>query len=524
MQPIATGNTAALKSGFAFVLLLLSLAGHGATALAQSPGTFSAAGHMITPRFLHTATLLLDGRALIAGGVSSYSTANAESSAELYDPVAGVFVATGSMSTPRDSHTATLLPNGKVLIAGGGPRINGAGYSLASAELFDPATGTFAATGSMTVERYYHTAALLNNGKVLIAGGSRRLVGGSPSEVTFLTSAELYDPAKGTFTPTGDMNAPFADTVTRLADGKVLITRGNPQGVGPYLSSADIYDPSIGTFTSAGYLNVNHSGPSATLLMNGKVLIAGGDIGDGDGASFIAELYDPATGTFTATGRLITGRQQNATMLLPDGTVLFAGGHGGVPAPGGGYDNLASAEIYDPLTGAFSAVGAMLTGRDIHGATLLNNGQVLITGGNQYYPFGAGGRDPGRPVVSMAELYTPAVLVPAPALSSVGGDGRGQGAIWHATTGEIASLSSPAVAGEVLSMYTASLADVSVIAPQVAIGGRLPEVLYYGFAPGYPGYFQVNFRVPDGVAPGHAVPVRLTYLGRSSNEVTIGVR
>jgi uncharacterized protein (TIGR03437 family) len=127
-------------------------------------------------------------------------------------------------------------------------------------------------------------------------------------------------------------------------------------------------------------------------------------------------------------------------------------------------------------------------------------------------------------VVSAAELYTPAVLVPAPALFCLGGDGRGQGAIWHDITGEIASPGSPAVAGEVLSLYTTSLAERGVIAPRVAIGGRLAEVLFYGAAPGYPGYYQVNFRVPDGVAPGPAVPVRLTYLGRSSNEVTIGSR
>jgi hypothetical protein len=270
-------------------------------------------------------------------------------------------------------------------------------------------------------------------------------------------------------------------------------------------------------------MNVNHSAPSATLLLNGKVLIAGGDIGDGDGASFIAELYDPATGKFSTTGNLVTGREQNVTTLLPDGTVLFAGGHGGVPVPGGGWDNLASAEIYDPGRGAFRAVGAMLTGRDLLAATLLNNGQVLITGGNQYYPAGAGGRDPQQPVVSVAELYTPAVRIPAPALFSLGGDGRGQGAIWHAMTGEIASPTSPAVAGEVLSMYTTSLAERGVIPPRVAIGGRRAEVLYYGAAPEYPGYYQVNFRVPDGVAPGPAVPVRLNYLGRPSNEVTIGL-
>jgi hypothetical protein len=151
---------------------------------------------MITPRFLHTATLLLDGRVLIAGGDSSYPPASAESSAELYDPVTEIFVATGSLTTPRDSHTATLLPNGKVLISGGEPRINGSGYSLASAELYDPATGTFSATGSMT--------ALLNNGKVLTAGGIRRAVDGSLPDVTLPTSAELYDPDTGTFTPAGD--------------------------------------------------------------------------------------------------------------------------------------------------------------------------------------------------------------------------------------------------------------------------------------------------------------------------------
>jgi hypothetical protein len=525
MQPTMTRHTAALKGSFAFLLFLFGVVGHGAMALAQSPGTFSATGPMIKPRFLHTATLLLDGRVLIAGGDSSYATTtNAESSAELYDPVTGTFVTTGSMSTPRNGHAATLLPNGKVLIAGGGPRINGGSYSLASAELYDPVTGTFSATGSMTVERLFHTATLLNNGKVLIAGGIRLVVGAALSDITFPTSAELYDPATGTFAPTGDRNKRFADTATLLANGKVLFTSGNPQAPGPYLSSAEIYDPSIGTFTSVGYMNANHTGPSATLLMNGKVLIAGGDVGDGDGASSITELYDPDTGLFTSSGSLTTGREQNATTLLPDGTVLFAGGHGGVPVPGGGYDNLASAEIYNPVSGAFSVAGAMLTGRDILGATLLNNGQVLISGGNQYYPFGAGGRDPQRPVVSVAELYTPAILVPAPTLFSVAGNGRGQGAIWHAMTGEIASVSSPAVAGEVLAMYTTSLGERGVIPPQVAIGGRLADVLYYGGAPGYPGYYQVNFRVPDGVTPGPVVPVRLIYLGRSTNEVTMGVR
>ena len=142
-----------------------------------------------------------------------------------------------------------------------------------------------------------------------------------------------------------------------------------------------------------------------------------------------------------------------------------------------------------------------------HTATLLNNGRVLITGSNI------------SPLSCSAELYNPRVLASAPVLFSLSGDGRGQGAIWHSTTGQVASGDNPAIAGEALSMYTANLGSGGVIPPRVA--GRLVEVLYFGGAPGYPGYNQVNFRLPNGVASG---PARLTYLGRPSNEVIIGVR
>jgi hypothetical protein len=492
-------------------LILLELGICAPATFAQDRGTFIATGSMTARRFFHTATLLADGRVLIAGGavidagVSPLSMKSL-SSAELYDPRTGAFTATGNMTTPRDGHSATLLPDGKVLIAGGGiansPSL--ADPTLASAELYDPDTGTFSATGDMTLERWSSAAILLNNGKVLIAGGSQQPDGGP-------TTAELYDPSTGVFTTTGKTVAsPWIDSATLLPNGKVLITRGNPDE-GPYRSSAELYDPSIGMFVSAGNLTVNHTAPTATLLPNGTVLIAGGDVGDGDGASVIAELYDPATGAFSRTGNMTAGREQHTATLLPDGAVLFAGGHNTTILA-------ASAEIYDPFEVAFLRTASMPTARELHTATLLDDGRVLIAGGDDeryWIP---------ETILLSAELYTPPALVPAPRLFSLSGNGKGQGAIWHSATGLIASSQNPAVAAEILSMYTTSLFEGGVIPPQVAVGDRLAEILFFGDAPGYPGYFQVNFRVPNGVAPGSAVSVRLTYIGRPSNGVTIGLQ
>jgi uncharacterized protein (TIGR03437 family) len=146
----------------------------------------------------------------------------------------------------------------------------------------------------------------------------------------------------------------------------------------------------------------------------------------------------------------------------------------------------------------------------------------LIAGGDG--PTRYGQLFPANLALSSAELYHPALPVSAPLLFSLSGDGRGQGAIWHAATGQLASANNPVSAGEVMSMYTANLGDGGVIPPQVAVGGRLAEILYFGGAPGYPAYNQVNFLVPSGVAPGPAVLIQLSYLGRPSNEVTIGVR
>ena len=481
-------------------LFLLGLGVFASTILAQSPGTFTANGNMTTARVGHTATVLLDGKVLIAGG-SGQNPPNSpvpyfyQASAELYDPSTGFSTPTGDMITARSGHSATLLPNGRVLITGG---------NVASAELYDPFTGTFTAAGGTTTVS--GIATLLKNGKVLITGDT----------------AQLYDPAADSFAPTGSYVGPFyygpsfyPETATLLQDGRVLIV-GSACG-DCWLEHEELYDPVAGTFKVAGKLRTIDSGsdlgagPTATLLPNGKVLLAGG-------AGYFyylstAELYDPSTDTFTATANMTIARAWHTATLLPDATVLVAGGQFSSPF----YPSLNEAELYNPATGTFSSTGNMTIAREGHSATRLPDGRVLMSGGVT-----GGNGDNYR--LGSVELYTPPVLIPAPMLLSLSGDGQGQGAIQHANTVRIASAGDPAVAEEYLSIYLTGLADGSVIPPEVSIGGKLAEITFFGSVSGYPGLNVINVRMPSGVAPGPAVPVRLTYLSRTSNQVTIGAQ
>jgi hypothetical protein len=513
MQATGKGIKSSLKA-ILVPVLLFGAASHAS--MAQSPNTFKATGDMSTPRIGHTATLLTNGKVLIAGGAhNSFVNGNylnylPVASAELYDPSSETFTTTGSMATSRVGHTATRLPNGKVLIAGGSR--DGSYLPIASAELYDPSTGTFTATGSMATIRVDHTATLLPNGKVLIAGGARELsANGSYQPVA--SAAELYDPSTGTFTVIGKLDdSVYTPSATVLVDGRVLIVGKN----------AYLYDPGTGGLSDPifdNYLGM-YFNQMGTVLMNGKVLFAGYD--DDEGDFWGPELFDPATQVFSLIGNMIARRANYTATLLPDGTVLIAGR--GWLVPGNSeyfYSTGNSAELYDPVTGTFSNTGRMATDRDGPTATLLNDGRVLVAGGVQIV-------QPPPTVVmttlSSAEIYHPGALVPAPVLLSLSGNGRGQGAILHAGTHQVVSSSNPAIAGEPLEIYLTGLNHGSVIPPQVAIGGRMAEILFFGKAPGFPGLNQVNVRVPSGIEPGGAVPVRLNYIGRPSNDVSIAVQ
>jgi len=324
--------------------------------LAQSGGKFVPTGNLNAPRIGHTATLLQDGRVLIAGGSRVDETPI--NSAELYDPAVGTFSPTANMIISRNGHTATLLLDGRVLITGGYT----GGDLGASAELFDPLTGVFTLTGSMRTQHVFHAATLLETGKVLISGADDR-------------SLELYDPATGAFTPTGYVNgSAHGVPATRLLNDNVLL------GGYHYGPDAALYDTLSGSIRAFSFPNLVHAqGYSATLLTNGKVLLVGGKS---------LYLYDPASETFQTAGSLDATTSFPTATLLASGLVLITDGV------------FVDAVLYNPASGISTNIGPMTRPRWLHTATLLRDGRVLVVGGE--------GLSEDSTPESTAELYVPA--------------------------------------------------------------------------------------------------------------------
>jgi hypothetical protein len=239
--------------------------------------------------------------------------------------------------------------------------------AVKSAELYDPAHGSFQSTGNMAGERGGHTATLLADGKVLVAGGSE-----SDDEFQYdegSAAAEVYDPAIGAFTPTGIMTAArVGHNATLLADGKVLITGGWTSVFSP-VATAELYDPSTETFSPTGSMTSARGAHTATLLLDGRVLITGGVFDATNAGSKTAEIYNPTTGSFAATDPMDVARQFHTATLLPNKTVLVVGGGDQV------------AEIFDPASNSFSLTGITEIDRFEHSATLLQNGTVVVIGG-----------------------------------------------------------------------------------------------------------------------------------------------
>jgi deoxycytidylate deaminase len=331
-------------------------------------GAFSPVGNaMSLAREDHVAIRLANGKVLLAGGYNNHHLQDAE----IYDPSNGSFAATDSMLLTRSGAGAALLPSGGALIAGG---YNG--LYLSTAEIYEPVTGTFSLVGAaMTVTRQNPVLTRLQSGSILITGGFN---------AAFLANAEVYDPLNRTFTATGSLRtARTGHTATLLNDGRVLVAGGcnNLQSsevfCNNFLSSAEIYDPGTRTFTLVQSMATARRGHTATLLPDGRVLISGGV--DGAGALASAEIYNPETGLFTATGDMTGVRTGHTAALLPDGKVLIAGGKSD--------RYLAAGEIYDPAAGTFSPlVSTMSTSRAGHSATVLAGGRVLLAGGRNDDP------------------------------------------------------------------------------------------------------------------------------------------
>jgi hypothetical protein len=379
-----TPATTGADGGSRFRVVVSNAAGASVTSNAATLRVqgFATTGSMTTARVSHTATLLQDGRVLVVGGTSGTGTLQ---TAELYDPAAGTFASTGSLITARQGHSAVLLGDGTVLVVGG---YSGSAY-LASAEIYDPSSGTFSSTANDMPDPRMDFAAALMGGNVLVAGGFYRTGGGSSLVDHYLATAVLYDPTTRSFGAAGstpsmssERRGPAAATIA----GPGLLIAGGRSSAG-VTASADAF--AANAFTSGGTMTQRREYTTATTLPGGKVLVTGGF--DGGSSLSSADLFDPGTSGFAATGSLATARSHHTASALVDGRVVVTGGTNGVSF-------LGSTEIYDPGASTFAAATGqnLVTPRDDHVATSLGDGRILVTGGRS-----------ANGILSSAEIYTP---------------------------------------------------------------------------------------------------------------------
>jgi N-acetylneuraminic acid mutarotase len=362
---------ALLASCLLILATVPSIAAVGATSgqASGATGLWTKAASVHTGRVKHTATLLRSGNVLIVGGVDH--TNHALASAEVYDPSKNQWRPAGSMATARLEHTATLLSNGKVLVAGGFDAPPFPSNSLASAELFDPATSTWSPAARMLQPRAGHTATTLADGRVLVVGGlgytfirDRFSPGGQ-------VSAEIYDPTSDHWSATAPMGQyRVGQTATRLRDGRVLVAGG--ANYSPTFRLSEIYDARRDQWVSAAPMATGRVGHAATQLPNGDVLVVGGEGAEQPNTQTIAltsaELYDPRTNVWVTVASVADVHVEHEATVLRNGKVLVVG------------DGISQPELYDPARNVWSTTGPPMGGH-LDSATLLADGRVVLVGG-----------------------------------------------------------------------------------------------------------------------------------------------
>jgi N-acetylneuraminic acid mutarotase len=349
--------------------------------------SWSTTGSQAHAGYYAASGVLANGEVLVTGGsvLQGSGVLTALNTADLFNPASNTWTAAAPMSTTRQQHTATVLQSGQLLVTGGN---YGSGYAgllqnvFNSAELYDSTTNTWTFAGTMSSPRYQHTASLLGNGMVLVAGGNNMI--GTCSCTTFVNSADLYSPASNSFTPTGSLvTARYAHTATVLANGMVLVAGGfggptsTLQNGGAPLPSAELYNPTNGTWTATGSMTTARMNHTATLLPSGEVLVAGGYTGSATTAT--AEVYNPASGTWTAVASMNTPRQSQDAIVLSNGTVLVVGGLNDISSAVLG---VGTAELYDPTANMWTLSGAMVTARQFFVLNALGDGRILLDGGS----------------------------------------------------------------------------------------------------------------------------------------------
>ncbi|MEU7144802.1 kelch repeat-containing protein [Nocardia sp. NPDC046473] len=347
---------------------------------------------------------LADGHVLIAGGQdTNFGSASA---CALFNPGLGTWTTTGALAEGRSGHTLTRLPDGSVLAAGGLPTPQTSNAGLATAERFDPVAGKWVAAGSMSVGRTAHSATLLADGRVLLAGGYADRSGSSGTTAT----AEIYDPTAKTWTPIESMNdARSVHQSVLLHDGRVLVIGGTADvGSGTYtdLAFCEIFDPATGKWTPTGSTARPRFDATATVLRDGTVLVTGGGWPGwvagwvfNTGSDWTTERYSPITGTWTRDADLPCARLYHRAALLRDGRVLVIGGANASNVSTG----LRNAALYDPTTKTWQQAAGLATGRWAFGALALDDGRVLVVGGVDHLD----GSSTNWRLTASTEIYTP---------------------------------------------------------------------------------------------------------------------